>query len=180
MNKAIARVIYLLAAGNVTRSEIRELHEWIASHDSDELYIAIREIQKELGTSKSSYGVKKSGYSSASGGDRSYRRGVNVKRYGEKYSSFGELYDSLSVEVEDILRNDLGLSTSEAVRRITNQLSKEVDRDLIPQLGKRSFRSWIARLSKLVPPSVIMQAVMTIRNQETNSGNWDWPLKGRE
>lgn len=90
---------------------------------------------------------------------------------------------SPSEDIATLLRRDTGLSATHAAELLVDRLRKRTDLPSgiirsIPVLGKSAFDTWVTRLSRLVPYSVLLQEATLIRNDLTHlGGDSDWPLK---
>lgn len=92
--------------------------------------------------------------------------------------------DVIVREVETVLCKEAGLTISQALKELKNQIS--MDRPLPiglrrtpKQLTRAFFRHWLSGLVELLSPSVVLHYATSIRNRHVHSVPSDWPLLPR-
>lgn len=161
MNRMSNRVLLLLASSGLNEADFEEFGEWYDQVGMSRFLHSVsslRNLQRKF--APDALGVDKDF------ADRGYRTA-----------------HSPSEDIAQLLRRDAGLSATEAAEYLVSRLQrrKDVPRDMlasIPPLNKSSFNSWLARLSRQVPYSILLQEATLIRNELTHRlGRADWPLK---
>ena len=86
---------------------------------------------------------------------------------------------SVGDRVEKLLKVEAGLSTAQAMEKLTQRLveTNMIERGDVPPLSRKSFRDWITRLSHRIPPKDILQAATILRNQYVHNPRNDWMLR---
>jgi hypothetical protein len=86
---------------------------------------------------------------------------------------------SVEDRVERLLKVEAGLSTAEAIEKLTERLVENnmIERKHVPTLSRKSFRDWVMRLSRRIPPKDILQAATILRNQYVHGPVNDWMLR---
>ena len=81
--------------------------------------------------------------------------------------------------VERLLKVEAGLSTSQAIDKLTVKLLENdlIQKGDVPPLSRKSFRDWVTRLSRRIPPKDILQAATILRNQYVHGPVNDWMLR---
>lgn len=96
-------------------------------------------------------------------------------------TNHGLRYRDVSVgeRVERLLKDEAGLSTSQAIERLSSRLTERnlIEKTDVPPLSRKSFSDWVTRLSKRVAPKDILQAATIIRNEYVHSPVNDWTLR---
>ena len=80
-------------------------------------------------------------------------------------------------QVAHLLQREGGLSTLEAVNRLTKSLMRDVSVAVPEFNSKEGLRGWLTRLN--VHPSVLLHLATRIRNEVMHSPQRDWPLRDR-
>ena len=82
----------------------------------------------------------------------------------------------IAYEIDRLLRKEAGLSATVAAEWLTIEIRKEMGGILIPKIGKGAFISWVERISKKTPPSLLLHIATKIRNAYVHGKDKDWPL----
>ena len=93
--------------------------------------------------------------------------------------SFRSRNGTVGDRVERLLKVEAGLSTAQAIEKLTARLVENnmIERKDVPPLSRKSFRDWVTRLSRRIPPKDILQAATILRNQFVHSPVNDWVLR---
>ncbi|QDD65522.1 hypothetical protein EJD96_15820 [Herbaspirillum seropedicae] len=87
-------------------------------------------------------------------------------------------HSDVAEKVDWMLRKEAGLSTEAAAELLAQQLTYRFPNLEVPNIGrKKSFISWVERLSELFPAREILFNATTIRNRMVHTNNQDWTLK---
>ena len=86
---------------------------------------------------------------------------------------------SVGDRVERLLKVEAGLSTTQAIEKLTARLVENnmIERNDVPPLSRKSFRDWVTRLSRRIPSKDILQAATILRNQYVHGPVNDWMLR---
>lgn len=86
------------------------------------------------------------------------------------------------VLIENLLRREAGLSAIAAATKLSKSLRlQDVAASKIPEFRtKDGFRFWLKRLSREIPPNILVHHATKVRNAMTHSTQGDWPLRKRD
>lgn len=86
------------------------------------------------------------------------------------------------VLIENLLRRQSGLSAIAAATKLSNSLRlQDVAASKIPVFRtKDGFRFWLKRLSREIPPNILVHHATKVRNAMTHSTQGDWALRKRD
>lgn len=86
------------------------------------------------------------------------------------------------VLIENLLRREAGLSAIAAATKLSKSLYlKDVaESNIPPYRAKDGFRFWLKRLSRNIPPNILLHHATKVRNAMTHSTHGDWPLRKRD
>ena len=156
MTRTTRRLVLLLAAMELRRSEIFKLINDIRNTPDEILYHAIRDLQEDTQLMKPSFFE----YQSAEAMSTSASRNVAER-------------------VARLLKDEARLSNDEAAIRLSEALvqSHLIARSDVPPLSKKSFFDWVSRLANLVTEKDLLRAATLIRNQSVHGPNVDWKLR---
>lgn len=87
-------------------------------------------------------------------------------------------HSDIGERVEDLLKHQAGLGTSQAFDLLVESLMKAgaLHGDDVPPLSRKSLSNWVGRLSNVVPQKLILSHATQIRNSFVNSPGADWRL----
>lgn len=99
----------------------------------------------------------------------------STKRYLSHYYNA-----SVGARVERLLKDEAGLTTAQAVEKLTARLDELglIERQNVPPLSRKSLRDWIDRLVRRVSEKDILRCATIIRNEHVHRPITDWALKG--
>jgi|GEM_PF-3680157 len=86
---------------------------------------------------------------------------------------------SVGERVERLLKAEAGLSTIQAVEKLTSRLveTMAIERREVPPLSRKSLRNWVGRLIGKVPAKDVLRAATILRNEFVHSPVSDWTLR---
>lgn len=89
---------------------------------------------------------------------------------------------SVGERVERLLRAEAGLTTAQAVEKLSLRLADLglVAREDVPALSRKSLRDWVGRLAQRVPPKDILRCATILRNEHVHRPIRDWTLSRAE
>lgn len=157
MTRTTRRLVLLLAAMDLHRSDLFKLINDIRNTSDDSLYRAIRELQEDA-------------------------QKLIAPSFFEIQSAepmFSSVSRNVAERVARLLKDEARLSNDEAAKRLSEALiqSHLIARSDVPPLSKKSFFDWISRLANLVTEKDLLRAATLVRNQSVNSPNVDWKLR---
>lgn len=80
-------------------------------------------------------------------------------------------------KIERLLIQDTGLPRALAVERFSSVLQSHFPEVVIPPESRKGFRSWIRRLTTIVPEKELLHLATRVRNQLVHEAPSDWRLK---
>ena len=86
---------------------------------------------------------------------------------------------SVGQRVERLLRDEAGLSTSQAVEKLSSRLVEMglIEGQQVPPLSRKSLRDWVGRLIKNVSAKDVLRVATILRNEIVHSPVNDWVLR---
>lgn len=85
---------------------------------------------------------------------------------------------SVSERVEQLLKNEAGLSTAQAVEKLSLLLTelRLIEYQNVPPLSRKSLGNWVARVAQRVSAKEILRCATLLRNECVHSPVRDWAL----
>ncbi len=166
MNRDIAKLCLVLANSELTKSQLREACAWIEKNGGKALERAVSRIRL---AAENAVFVGEDPIPSSSG-----RHGQLV----EDSNKLDRVPDNAE-QVANLLSHETGLTASKASDLLLCALAQNENMEVssLPRLHKKSFQSWIRRISKNVPYSVLLHEATKIRNDIIKIPKHDWPLR---
>lgn len=151
MSDAIDRLVLILAAANLTRREIAEIHGALRRYPAEELVWRVTELRQAL--------LKGSG-----------------PRHTERRTNRNDSNWTVGERVAKLLKEEASLSSGIAHNILTEALVNDglISRDAIPSVSKKSFHDWVDRLAQFVPPRELLRIATEIRNGVVGDDSADW------
>ena len=168
----ISRMLQIMVAAGWSRREIVRLCHELSTLPIDVLEDAIEESLHLHKVFDNQLSDRLSGYYSSA----SFHPVAAMESYSDSlhYSSSNIMNSDLFYKVKQLLIDDLGLSSDEVVRLISQNVSAGI---YVPPLSKKSLSNWLDRLSAHVAPSEILYIATGIYNQFKNKKGLDWNVR---
>ena len=85
---------------------------------------------------------------------------------------------SVSERVEQLLKNEAGLSTAQAVEKLSLLLTelRLIEYQNVPPLSRKSLGNWVERVAQRVSAKEILRCATLLRNEYVHSPARDWAL----
>jgi len=82
-----------------------------------------------------------------------------------------------ALKIERLLVHDVGMSKTTAIEHLSKEILLRFPNLQIPPESRKGFRSWLMRLSTLVPEKELLHVATSIRNRSVQDSPTDWRLK---
>lgn len=151
MSDAFDRLVLLLAAANLTRREIVEIHDALRRRPAEELVWRVSELRQAF--------LKGSG-----------------PRNAERRSNRNDSSWTVGERVARLLKEEASLSSGVARSILAEALVNDrlISEEAIPSVSKKSFHDWVDRLAQNVPPRELLRIATEIRNGVVGDDSADW------
>ncbi|RYG99730.1 MAG: hypothetical protein EON58_02850 [Alphaproteobacteria bacterium] len=162
MADSISRVCLILAASDLSLSELRAFTKWLDEAGTAALGAAIEDIREAADATR----PQKAGR---------YRAG----RTQPSYAASGPADETIR-KVENMLLNEARLGKVKAAAQLSDRLNEQYgDAANIPDYRKVAFATWLRRVLEEVPPSELLHVVIKLRNELVHGGKGtsDWALR---
>lgn len=156
MRDSLARIFLALAGTNTTRAELREFVEWVDANGLERTADILQSLRSASASATQEYG--RDLFS-----EKSFE---TARRISEK---------QLVTRIEKLLLES-GLTKAATVKATTDLLKERGHSPKsIPDANKISFRDWVAKLLREIPPDELLKIASIVRNYAVHG--IDWPLR---
>lgn len=162
MADPISRICLILAASDLSLSELKAFTKWLDEAGTGALSAAIEGIREAADATRPQKA------------DRS-RAGRTQPSYAVSSPT-----DETIRKLENILLNEAGLGKVKAAEQLSDRLSEQYgDAANIPDYRKLAFATWLRRVLEQVAPSDILHVAIKLRNELAHGGKGtsDWALR---
>lgn len=169
----IKHLATVLASSSLSEKELREALTQLFKAGTDQLLYAIHEIRSKRDVSSC---YDKGSVSPRNYSDHSGDYTTDVSKEGlQRVTDF----EDVAIQVEHLLRVEAKLTSDQAEKRLLSAFPPGFIPLKLPSRSKSkmSFREWVKRFARLVPPRELLRAATLIRNEAVRSDSSDWPLK---
>ncbi len=151
MSDVLDRLVMLLAAANLSRREISEIHNAIRRHSPEELFWRVNEL-------------------------RHSQLKASAPRPAERRTIRSDSNWTVGERVAKLLKEEADLSSGMAHNLLINAMIKDglIDTGAIPPVSKKAFHDWVDRLTAYIPPRELLRIATEIRNGVVGDDSADW------
>ena len=177
MREIIEKYCLNLAASDFTKRELREIATWIEKNGPEAFVKTITELRsiahvlrmREEFSTKQRIPV------------RSRASEFNVRVVPGKKSKKADALNNVTSRVVHILKYDLQLSVKQSAELLGPIIEKHAGNDFQRYMPKpkETFKRWIQRVRRVIPDSLLLHEITTIRKAALNEDTQDWPLRER-
>lgn len=171
MKQYIEKICLALAASSLSDNEIKLAVKWIEGNGSRPLIEMITDARNAVHESV------------GSSTNRLPPMAMEYERPRGKLTSVDKGKLDIGSKIERLLKHEAGLSVEKAASLLLAALESHMEpgaQKNLPRPNKEGFRKWIARLTKKVSESLILNQATRIRNEKVHEPVRDWPLRRRD